>query len=410
MKDTAILIFGGRIYTMSDRLPVADALIVRGERIAWIGSAADLSAVPADSFEMIDLQGGIVLPGFVDSHVHLFHWSRSLSEVKLGSASSYDEVLRHIRKYVRKNPTARWLGGGGWKIEQWRRPHLLHKDALDHICSDKPLVFFSKDDHTAWVNSRTLQLAGIGPGTPDPPGGVIERDEFGQPTGILREQAAWQLYKIRPQSNPAEARKTLKQGIAEMLRRGCVGVSNFDKSQGWETLEALDIAGELPIRVTQYFSAELLAHLIQVGLKTGFGSAHLKVGGVKLFADGALGSQTALMLKPFVGSKSSGVEVTSADELKRLIKKCTRHGLSCAVHAIGDRANRNVLDAIAAAQHLSRRFRHRIEHCQIVSPADVKRFAELGVIASMQPTHATADIDLMRLYLGKRAQHSYRFR
>lgn len=410
MQEMARLIFGGRIYTMSEKLPVADAMIVRNGRIAWIGSAVDLSAVPADSFEMVDLEGGIVLPGFVDSHVHLFHWARSLAELNLSGAKSYEEVLRRIRKYVAANPRSRWLGGGGWQIEQWRKPQTLHRAALDRICSDRPLALFSKDDHSVWVNSKALESAGITADTSDPPGGVIERDHNGEPSGILRENAAWLLYEIRPALSAAEARKTLKHGIAEMLQRGCVGVHNFDKDQGWETLQRLEIAGDLPVRVTQYFNAELLDELIEVGLRTGFGSDHLKVGGMKFFADGALGSQTALMLRAYKGSAATGVAVTTADELMKLIKRATRHGLSCATHAIGDRANRNVLDAIAAAKHVSQRFRHRIEHCQIVAPADVKRFAQLGVVASMQPSHATADIDLMRLYLGKRAKHSYRFR
>lgn len=410
MHDAATLIFGGRIYTMDNRCPAADAMIIRGERIAWVGSASELSAVPTDSYEMVDLQGATVLPGFIDSHVHFLHWARGLKQLDLEGAKSYEEVLARIRKYVREHPKERWIVGKGWKKDEWKAPRWPHRGDLDKICADKPVALFSKDDHSAWCNTRLLQMAGIGIGTPNPPGGVIERDEHGEATGILQEQAAWMLYELRPAMRFSEAKRAMLDGIDVMLRQGCVGVGNFDKNEGWETLEALDIAGQLHARVTQYFALEVMDEAIKAGLRTGFGSSHLKVGGVKLFADGALGSQTALMLKPYVGSKSTGVAVTSADDLKKYVRVCTRHGLSCAIHAIGDRANRNALDAIAASHHLSQRFRHRVEHCQIVAPSDVQRFRDIGVIASMQPTHATADIDLMNRYLGRRKQHSYRFR
>jgi predicted amidohydrolase YtcJ len=409
LREIPTLFFGGRIYTMSPNAPLADAMIIRGERIIWVGTAAELSAVPTDSYRMIDLGGAVLLPGFVDSHVHLFHWARSLSDVNLDGAKSYEEVLRRIRAHVRKHPDAQWYGGGGWKKEQWRKPRWPHRQELDRIIPDRPAIFYSKDEHSVWANSIALQRAGVGKDSLDPEGGVVARDESGEPTGLLQENAAWLFYDLRPLPGKAEAKRILAHGFEQMLARGCVGVCNFDKNHGWELAEALDLSGELPVRVRHYFRLELLEDLVRVGLRTGFGSDYLRVGGIKMFADGALGSQTAHMLRPYANGKNRGVAVTSAQELRQHLKRATSNGLCCAIHAIGDLANRTVLDAIAANRHISRRFRHRIEHCQIVAPADVKRFSELGVIASMQPTHATVDIDLMQRYLGRRRFHSYRF-
>ncbi|MCK4858075.1 MAG: amidohydrolase [candidate division Zixibacteria bacterium] len=414
MRELAKLFYGGHIYTMSARRPVGDAMIVDGDRVAWIGSAAQLSAVPSDSYEMIDLEGGTILPGFIDSHTHLCTWALSLKDIDLDGVSSYAQALRVVKSHADKRRAGdkSWLTGKGWQKEQWRDIRWPHKSDLDKIVPDRPVALLSKDGHLLWVNSQTLALADINRNTPDPESGIIDKDENGEPTGILKEKAAWQVLALDPGPGRRRSRQALRDGIALMLQKGCVGVTNFDYTDGFDLLQSLDIEGKLPVKVVQYLPSNYIDDAVRLRLRSGFGSEYLKIGGIKLFADGALGSQTAALLKPYRGSRTNrGIEVTSAVDLKRLVRVCTRAGLACAIHAIGDRANRNALDAIqAAGRQVTKKYRHRIEHCQIVSPADIKRFAELNIIASMQPTHATADLDLMKRYLGHRRYDSFRWR
>ncbi len=414
MKSLKKLFYGGRIYTIADRPAVCDAMIVDGDRISWLGSASELSSVPSDSFEMIDLDGQIILPGFIDSHTHLVFWALSRRRIDLDGARSYEHALKIVKDYTARLPKKgkSWLIGKGWKKEQWTKIRWPHKSDLDRVTADRPTAIFSKDEHLLWVNSKALKLAGIDKDTPNPDGGEIARDSSGEPTGILRDNANQLVMDLYQPPSGREVDKIMTDGFEELFRQGCVGVTSFDVIHGFEGLQALDIAGKLPVRVTYYLPVVRLDDAIHLKLKTGYGSEFLKIGGVKMFADGALGSQTALMFKPFKGSKDNvGIEATSRDELKTLVARATKAGISCAIHAIGDRANRNVLDAIeAAGRPVSPRFRHRIEHCQIVHPQDIKRFAKLSIIASMQPSHAIADIDLMKRYLGTRQKDSYRMR
>ncbi len=416
MRVTALkkLFYGGRVYTMADRPVACDAMIVDRDRISWIGSSTELSSVPSDSFELIDLDGQIILPGFIDSHTHLVYWALSRQQIDLDGAPSYENALRIIRDFASKRPKSdrSWLTGKGWKKEQWRKIRWPHRAELDRVVPDRPVAIYSKDEHLLWVNSKALGIAGIDRATPDPEGGEIGRDSDGEATGILRDRAIRLVLRhVRPPSL-REAEKAMMSAFAEMFRQGCVGATSFDNVRGFEILQSLDVAGRLPVRVVYHFPHDRATEDIVLWMKAGFGSEFLKIGGIKVFADGALGSQTALMFKPFVGSKdNSGIETTTPDELRRIVSKATKAGMACAIHAIGDRANRNVLDAVeAVGRHVSPRFRHRIEHCQIVDPRDIKRFAGLNVIASMQPSHATADIDLMKRYLGPRRKDSYRFR
>ncbi|MCC6964616.1 MAG: amidohydrolase [candidate division Zixibacteria bacterium] len=414
MTTLKTLIFGGRIYTMEARLPVGDAMIVAGDRIEWIGSIAELSAVPSDAYKLIDLGGRVVVPGFIDSHTHLVFWALSRVQIDLDGARSYEEALERIRKFLKANPPrpGAWVIGKGWKKEQWRTIRWPHRRDLDRIIRSHPVAIYSKDEHQMWVNTMALKMAGITEMTPDPDGGEIKRDPDGTPTGVLKDKADVAIWSVYRQPSAAQMKPVMQAAFEELYRRGCVAVTSFDSLSGHEMLQYLDVGGNLPVRVNYYFPVTVLDEVIKLKLRSGYGSDFLKVGGIKIFSDGALGSQTALMLKPFRGQKHNcGIEVTSRTELTSLIRRATRAGLACAIHAIGDRANRNVLDAYEmVGRHASARHRHRIEHCQIVNATDLPRFKRLGVIASVQPSHATADIDIMKRYLGNRRKDSYRMR
>ncbi len=414
MNDTSALFFGGRIYTMDKRLPVCDAMIVRSGRIAWLGTAGDLSEVPSNRYELIDLDGRTVFPGFIDSHTHLVFWALSRTQIDLDGAVSYEDALARIKKHLRVFPPRKnaWIMGQGWKKEQWKFIRWPHLRDLDKLIPNNPAAIYSKDEHLLWANSRALEISGIDAGTPNPAGGEIMRGEDGKINGILKDNACKPVIEKYVPPSYREMLPIMEAGFAEMYRQGCVGVTSFDSINGIEMLQALDVENRLPVKVNYYLPVNRLEDAVRLKLRSGFGSAHLKIGGVKIFSDGALGSQTALMLRPFKGSKTNtGIEVASSAELKQLIGLATKSGLACAIHAIGDRANRNVLDAYeAAGRHVSRRYRHRIEHCQILNKADLPRIAKLGVVASVQPSHATADIDIMKRYLGDRQKDSYRMR
>ena len=414
MTDTSTLYFGGRIYTLDPRLPVCDAMIVRCGRIAWLGTARDLSEVPSNRYELIDLDGHTVFPGFIDSHTHIVFWSLSRTQIDLDGAASYEDALTRIKQHIKKNPPRKnaWILGKGWKKEQWKSIRWPHLRDLDKLIPNNPAAIYSKDEHLLWANSRALEIAGIDAHTPHPDGGEIMRGNDGKINGILKDNAFKPVFEKYVPPTYREMLPIMESGFEEMYRQGCVGVTSFDSINGIEVLQALDVEERLPVKVNYYLPVARLEDAVRLKLRSGFGSTRLKIGGVKIFSDGALGSQTALMLKPFKGSKTNcGIEVTSPAELKRLVALATKSGLACAIHAIGDRANRNVLDAYeAVGKHVSRRHRHRIEHCQILDKRDLLRFKKLGVIASVQPSHATADIDIMKRYLGERQRDSYRMR
>jgi predicted amidohydrolase YtcJ len=278
---------------------------------------------------------------------------------------------------------------------------------LDAVAPNHPVALWSKDGHTLWLNSLALKELGINSFTPDPPGGVIERDELGQPTGILKEKAA-ELVKQRVEASSPLLQRSVEEAMESLLRKGLVGLHNCEDERALSLLQSLKSQGKLKMRILHHIPAENLEAAIKLGIKSGFGDEYLRIGGVKIFADGTLGSRTAAMLEPYLGEPENlGILTITPEELEELVLKAGEAGLSVAVHAIGDRANRVVLDALEKAPRL----RHRIEHVQLLTPQDLPRLAKLGVVASMQPIHATSDMEMAERYWGKeRCRWAYAWR
>lgn len=275
------LFYGGRIYTMAERPVVCDAMIVDNDRISWIGSASELSSVPTDSYEMIDLDGQIILPGFIDSHTHLVFWAMSRLRINLDDATSYEHAIKIIRDFAGKQPKSdkSWLIGKGWKREQWRKIRWPHKAELDMAVPDRPVAIFSKDEHLLWANSKALSIAGIDRNTLDPDGGEIGRDSNGETTGILRDNAIRLVLRHATMPSLKEGEKFMVPAFAEMFRLGCVGVTSFDNSYGFEVLQSLDIAGKLPVRVTYFFPYDSEDEGFVFKMKTGFGRTSSRLAG-----------------------------------------------------------------------------------------------------------------------------------
>jgi predicted amidohydrolase YtcJ len=262
-----------------------------------------------------------------------------------------------------------------------------------------------------WTNSLGLKKAGIDIETPNPDGGEICRDEHRSPTGILAENAAILFYQNVDPPPRGKSLKQIDEVVAECHRKGVTAVGNFDDLVGFELLQDYHRRRGLRLRVRQYIPVRFLEHLLRLKLKSGLGDSHLEIAGVKLYADGALGSRTALMFEPYRGSRDNyGVEVSTEAEMTACIKAAASNGLACAVHAIGDRANHQALNAFERLPQRLRRLRHRIEHVQVARPEDLTRFAQLNVIASVQPSHCSADIEMARKHWGKRSRHAYNFR
>ncbi|MEI8105194.1 MAG: amidohydrolase [Actinomycetes bacterium] len=394
-----MILANGLIRTMDPQIPVQRALAIAGGTIAG-GVGVHETALPSP--DTVDLGGRTVVPGFSDAHVHFPSWSLMQRQTALDGCRSLDEALARIAAAPRE--PSRILRGWGWRSGDWYGSVEPTREALDAVTGDVPAAMLAKDYHSLWLNSAALALAG---GDLDVPGGVVERDAGGQPTGVLREESAWRFKELYLKVSDSEYLDAMRHGIRLANARGVTSVHDKDGWLGalrlWQSLEA---AGSLTLRVWQSLPHAMLDALTEVGLRSGFGSSLVRVGYLKAFMDGTLGSGTALMLD------GSGVAIASPAELADIILRGAAVGLPVSVHAIGDRANRDALDAFEETRAVwaPLGLRHRIEHAQLVAPEDIARFAALGVACSVQLSHAPSDRDLADRFWGATTSRPYAYR
>ena len=406
----ATIIHNARIHTMGRQGTVEAALYDQGRFIAVGGVDEVRGAAPRGTRE-IDLGGMTVIPGLTDSHVHFVMFSLGLSRVDLDNVPTLGEALARIESAARLKPKGAWVIGGGFNANLWGGV-LPSKDDLDRVCPDHPCAFWSKDYHSVWVNSRALHASGIGADTPTPEGGRIDRRPDGTPTGILGENATRLIERAIPKPTGDEIDAAVRQGIEYAHSRGLTGVHVMEGPDAFASFQRLLSRGALTLRVCMNIARDNLEDAVNLGVMSGFGGDMLKIGGVKAFVDGALGSQTAEMMEPYEGTCNRGIEVMTQEEIERFVEEAAKAGLSTCIHAIGDRANRKVLDAFERLSHLwkNKGLRQRIEHAQLLHPADLPRFGRLGVIASVQPIHATSDRYVADRLWGTRARYAYAFK
>lgn len=392
-----MILSNGVIRTMDPSLPTAGALAIAGE---WVAGGVGTHEWALPTPERVDLRGRCVVPGLTDSHVHFPTWSLAQTEIALDGVSSLAEALTRIAGADRRGS---WIRGRGWRDAAWAEKPTA--TALDAVTGTTPAALWSKDYHSLWLNSAALALAA---GDLMVPGGVVELDEAtGTPTGILREESAWTFRERFVFVNDDEWVEATRAGIRLANSRGVTSIHDKD---GW--LGAARFYGRiheregLTLRVWQSIPHDRLAEAVALGIGPRLGDDHLRLGYLKAFMDGTLGSQTALMLD------GSGVSITSGDELQEIIRAGAAAGFPVAVHAIGDRANREALDAFEATRELWEPLglRHRIEHAQCLAPEDVPRFAAIGVACSVQFSHAPSDRDLAERFWGERTGGAYAFR
>ncbi len=414
-----LVLYNGRVHTMDAARPRAEAVAVAGRRILAVGSHADVAGLAGTTTRSLDLRGRTLIPGLIDAHVHFGWHSIAVSQQRLDLDNAPKEtILALVAERARSVPPERWILGGGWNQNVWPEPVLPSAADLDAVAPQHPVVLQSKSYHATWANSRALALAGITAATDDPPGGQIVRDAAGQPTGVLLENAADLVDKVIPEPDVAEMVAALRAGMAHAHRLGLVGIHDPGHEAVLAAFQALrdPASGRLPFRVLMHLPAAGLDAAVALGVRSGLGDEYVRIGGIKLFADGALGPQTAYMLSPYEGSPDNlGIPTLTRDELHDLVGRAQRAGLSVAIHAIGDAANRLALDAIEQAQRESNEVSrpalpNRIEHVQMLHPDDLPRLAQLGVVASMQPIHATSDMDMAERFWGRRSDLAYAWR
>jgi predicted amidohydrolase YtcJ len=396
-----VILENGIVRTLDPALPVARALAIAGDRIVGGVGTHETALAPPD---VVDLGGRCALPGFTDSHVHFPTWAIARSEVRLEDTRSLEEAVDRVRGALASARPGAWLRGRGWRSGDWSPAVEPTKEALDAIAPDLPVALMSRDAHSVWLNSAALARAD---GDLHVPGGVVEADERGQPTGVLREESCWHFRDRYIETGDDEYHEAMRAGMKVANARGVTAVHDKDGWLGalrfWQRLQA---AEGLTLRVWQSLPHELAGQLELVDVRSGLGGEMLKLGYLKVFMDGTLGSQTARLMD------GSGVEITSGEELKEIVRRGVSAGFPVAVHAIGDRANRDALDAFEATRELwaPLRLRHRIEHAQLLTAEDVPRFASLGIAASVQFSHAPSDRDLAERVWSGATDRAYAWR
>ncbi|MFQ5421112.1 MAG: amidohydrolase [Anaerolineae bacterium] len=414
-----MVLTNGRIYTVDANQLWAEAVACRDGKILAVGRNDDILALAGPHTERLDAAGKLVLPGFTDAHIHFLQYAMRRQQVSLFGVRDFDEVLRRVETAVRQAAPGQWVLGWGWDEHLWDGVRPIAAQ-LDRLAPDIPVALARMDMHTWWVNSVALKVANVTRETADPPESTIERDEDGNPNGILREWNALNLVERHiPQPDESALLAWMQDTIAELHRYGITAIHDQrvenEGPQSFRLWQALRREDALKMRVHMHIAADFLPEAAVVGMQPGFGDDRLWIGHVKAFADGTMGSRTALMLAPFVGqSHNTGIAVTSVEELWQLATQAGQAGFPLSVHAIGDRAVREVLDVFH--EHLSMpsaanvRLPHRIEHVQLLHPHELGRLRHPRIVASMQPVHLLTDWQTADLVWGERAQLTYAFR
>lgn len=398
-QNADLIITNARVYTADAAHPRAQAIAVRGDRIVFVGSSSEAALLRGASTRVIDADGRTVLPGFIDAHGHLTGLGSSLRNVDLVDTRSYQEIIDRVVKRASQTPNGSWIRGRGWDQNDWADQRFPTHDALSRAVPNNPVVLGRIDGHAVLANAKAMQLAGVTKATADPAGGRIMRDANGEPTGVFVDNAMSLINRAVPGSTPAEVREGVRMAMAQMNSFGLTGMHDAGVDCGTLSLyEQMAKARELTARNYVMISAGVscLDSLLALGPRDNVdGNRMIAVHSVKAYADGALGSRGAKLLEPYSDEPSQhGLAVTPVDQLLAIAVKVLRAGFQLNVHAIGDGANRDVLDVYEAALKQVPRpdHRFRIEHAQIISPSDIPRFAQLGVIPSMQTVHQTSDM------------------
>jgi predicted amidohydrolase YtcJ len=410
MQDMRTAFINGRIHTMDPVYADTSALAVQCGKVLAVGASEEVLALVRPGDELIDLHGRTVLPGLTDAHLHLHWYAQGKQRLDLRSVPSLDQVLARVAEWAEKRPADKWVLGRSWNQNLWPDRAFPTAADLDRVVPDRPVYLVAQSGHAGWANSLALELAGVTRDRSDPPGGRIRRDQEGRPTGILLEEAMNMVTEAIADPSAAEAAEVIRDALPDLWELGITGVHCMDGGAAFEALQMLHQERALKLRVLKYLPLERLDHAVAIGLRSGFGDDWLRVGGIKLFVDGALGVRTAALFEPYEGEPDNvGIPILEQAELEEIGRRASQAGLSLAIHAIGDRANRMALDVLEMFPAKGP-IPHRIEHVQLLHPADLTRLAAQDVTASVQPVHAPSDMEMAERHWGERTRYAYAFR
>jgi len=413
-----LIVSHARIWTVNPAQPEAEALAVLQGRIVAVGSERDVAAWRGARTTVVDARGRRLVPGFNDAHVHFLDGSASLASVQLNDATSLAEFVRRIGAYARSTPKGEWIRAGNWDETKWSPAALPTRQDIDAVTADNPVAVWRYDGHMVLANTRALALAGITAATPDPAGGLIVRDSGGNPTGALKDAATELLERVIPPLNHQQRRRAIERGLKEAASRGVTSVQ--DLVIDYATLAVfseLEREGKLTVRVYAVPPISAVEDIAKLGVGHAFGSPALRIGALKTFADGSLGSRTAYFFQPFDDQPANrgllSADMQPREKIRGWMMRADEARLQLITHAIGDAGIAAILDLYREIDnaHGHRDRRWRIEHAQHMAAADFARFAELGVIASVQPYHAIDDGRWAEARIGHdRASRTYAFR
>ena len=416
MAETVFL--NGHIWTADDSCPEVEALAVVQNKIVRTGPNVEIKKLIGARTRVIDLQGKLMLPGFIDAHTHFLNGGLALRSVQLRTCRTPEEFISRIAAKARELPPGSWILNGDWDHEQFDPPVLPSRDWIDAVTPDHPVCVNRYDGHMVLVNSLALKLAGIDRNTVSPPGGEILRDPHsGEPTGILKDAAANLVYAVIPPPSLKEKMEAVRLALKEAAANGVTSVHDMSDASSFEVYQELLRAGELTARLYVYFQIPEIDSFLRLKIKPGFGHPFLRLAGLKGFVDGSLGSATALFFEPYSDNPAAygllAAHMFPEGIMEKRLRLADEAGLQVAVHAIGDRANALLLDIMEKIirENGPRDRRWRVEHCQHLRKSDMERFGRLGLIASVQPYHAIDDGCWAERKIGpERVRTTYAFR
>jgi predicted amidohydrolase YtcJ len=420
-----LILLNGNIRTMDAQKPQAQAMAVKTGRIMAVGDDEEIKALADTKTQHVNLKGRLGIPGLMDSHFHFYDWAMGRQQLDLARINSLDELLDLVAQAAGRLPQENWILGQGWNESDWPEHTMPSREHLDAMAPAHPVALWRCDLHLVSVNSRALELAGIDETTPDPPDGVIEKDSAGRPSGILRELAPNLVKTVIPAPTADQIVTAMRDGITHLHTLGLTGLHDVRLMGGVEAAPALKAwqllneKGKLDLRCWVSLAGEGLQEAIALGLRTGLGDERLRIGHLKYFADGGMGARTAWMLEPYLDAEY-GMPLGSMAELARNIEAAEKAGLAVMVHAIGDRANREVITILEQLAKLRSETKeqssmppmlpHRIEHTQMIRSEDIQRLAKLNLAACVQPHNMILDINMIDESVGPRGRWTYAYK
>jgi predicted amidohydrolase YtcJ len=410
------ILHNGTIHTQDNSLPFATAVAVSGNRIFAVGDDANILPLASHETRIIDLEKKLVLPGFIDSHFHFYDFVLNYNSIDFSKVSSFAEMEQAVVKKTKHIKKGNWILGQGFNESDWPENRMPDRHDLDRVAPDHPVCIWRCDLHIAVANSMALERAGIGPGTPDPPEGVIVKDGTGTPTGVLRELASNLIKDAVPEQSDETVMENMQKAFHDVHALGITSIHDIRLMGGrdgenalrvWQKLQAED---RLDIRCHVALPGEMTDQAIERDLRTGAGDDRLKIGHLKFFADGGMGARTAWMKEKYLDAEY-GMPLTPVDEIESAIIKADAAGLSSMVHSIGTKANQNIIDMferLERKQAIKPLIPHRIEHLQMIEPEDLAKMATLRhVVASCQPNNLSLDISMIQMCVGEKGKYTY---